>query len=95
MKLAAYARVSTDRQAEDGVGLDVQERAIRKWARDNGHRIVMVARDEGVSGSTTLDARAGLHDTLVAVGQALLTAWWCTGYPMKTALRQMIGGNPR
>ena len=39
MKLVAYLRVSTDRQAEEGLGLDVQDRAIRRWARDNGHRI--------------------------------------------------------
>ena len=67
MKLAGYARVSTYRHAEDGLGLDAQERAIRKCSRDNGHRIVMIARDEGVSGSTTLDARVGLHAALAAV----------------------------
>ena len=32
MKLAAYLRVSTDKQAEQGLGLDVQEQAIRAWA---------------------------------------------------------------
>src|ERR1700704_1782115 len=67
MKLVAYLRVSTDRQAEEGLGLDVQDRAIRRWARDNGHRIVMVTRDEGVSGSNGIDARFGLHEALAAV----------------------------
>jgi DNA invertase Pin-like site-specific DNA recombinase len=60
-------RVSTDRQAEDGVGLEVQERAIRQWARDNGHQIALWTRDKGVSGSGGVDARAGLHDALAAL----------------------------
>jgi DNA invertase Pin-like site-specific DNA recombinase len=67
MKLVAYLRVSTARQAEEGLGLDVQDEAIRRWARDNCHRIVLVARDEGVSGSNDIEARLGLHDALAAV----------------------------
>ena len=57
MKLTAYLRVSTDRQAEQGNGLDVQRAAIRKWAQDNGHKIVWWRIDEGVSGSNGLDTR--------------------------------------
>jgi DNA invertase Pin-like site-specific DNA recombinase len=49
--LVAYLRVSTDRQASDGAGLDVQEDAIRRWARTNRHRIVAVYGDEGESGA--------------------------------------------
>jgi DNA invertase Pin-like site-specific DNA recombinase len=67
MKLVAYLRVSTDRQAEEGTGLDVQERAIRRWAKAEGHRIVEWARDEGVSGSNGLDTRRGLLDALTAI----------------------------
>ena len=33
MKVVGYVRVSTSRQAEEGLGLKVQERAIRAWAR--------------------------------------------------------------
>jgi len=69
VKLVAYLRVSTERQAEEGLGLDVQQRAIGRWARDNGHRVVLVARDEGVSGSSDVDARLGLLDALAAVRQ--------------------------
>ena len=69
MKLVAYLRVSTDRQVEEGLGLDVQHRAIRRWADDNGHRIVMVARDEGLTGSNGIETRLGLHDALAAVRQ--------------------------
>jgi len=59
-------RVSTDRQAER-LGLDVQERTIRAWARASGHRIAQITRDEGVSGSNGLDAREGLLDALEAI----------------------------
>src|SRR2546426_9291882 len=51
MNVVAYLRVSTDRQAEEGLGLDVQKHAIRAWAKQHGNRIVAWARDEGVSGS--------------------------------------------
>lgn len=67
MKLAAYLRVSTDRQAEHGLGLDVQRATIKEWARANGHRIVLWAQDAGVSGSNGLDAREGLFDAISAV----------------------------
>lgn len=63
-RLAAYLRVSTDRQAEEGLGLEVQEQTIRAWAKANGHRIDLWARDEGVSGSNGLDTRLGLGEAL-------------------------------
>jgi DNA invertase Pin-like site-specific DNA recombinase len=67
VKVAAYLRVSTDRQAEEGLGLEIQEQTIRGWARQHGHRVVLWARDEGVSGSNGLDMREGLADALQAV----------------------------
>lgn len=66
-RLAAYLRVSTDRQAEEGLGLEVQEGAIRAWAKSNNHRVVLWTRDEGVSGSNGLDTRHGLGDALEAL----------------------------
>ena len=67
MKIAAYLRVSTDRQAEEGLGLEIQEQAIRGWARQHGHRVVLWCRDEGVSGSNGLEMREGLADALQAL----------------------------
>lgn len=64
MKLTAYLRVSTDRQAEEGLGLEIQERAIRKWAKTHGHKVIAVHKDEGISGSNGLDTRIGLADAL-------------------------------
>lgn len=72
MKVAAYLRVSTDAQAEHGLGLDVQRQAIRKWARDHGHKITGWYSDEGISGSNGLDTRDALPDAVGVVrdGQA-------------------------
>lgn len=62
MKLIGYLRVSTDKQAEHGLGLAVQERAIRAWAKAEGHKILAWYRDEGISGSNGLDTREGLAE---------------------------------
>lgn len=64
--MIGYVRVSTDRQAGDGGGLDEQRRAIRAWARSDGHRLVGIVADEGVSG--TLAERSGLGEALAALG---------------------------
>jgi DNA invertase Pin-like site-specific DNA recombinase len=64
VRVVGYIRVSTDRQV-DGYGLDVQEKALRTWARDNGHRLVRIYREEGVSGK--LEDRPALADALRAV----------------------------
>jgi DNA invertase Pin-like site-specific DNA recombinase len=67
MKVAAYLRVSTDRQAEHGLGLEIQEAAIKRWGKQNDHRIVLWARDEGVSGSNGLETREALPEALAAL----------------------------
>jgi DNA invertase Pin-like site-specific DNA recombinase len=66
MRVVAYLRVSTDRQAEKGLGLDVQRRAIAAWAREHGYKIMGWYTDAGVSGSNELDCREALPD---AVGE--------------------------
>src|SRR5690242_2386020 len=67
MEVIGYLRVSTDRQAEEGLGLEVQQDAIERWASERAHRIVGWYRDEGVSGSNGLDSRVGLADALDAL----------------------------
>ena len=47
VKVAAYLRVSTNTQAEHGLGLDVQRQACRAWARQQGHKIISWHADEG------------------------------------------------
>lgn len=67
MKLTAYLRVSTAGQVKDGLGLPTQERLIKAWAKANGHKIVAVRRDEGVSGANGIDGREGLPLALADV----------------------------
>ncbi len=66
MRLAAYLRVSTAGQV-DGYGLDAQEQAIRTWAHVHGHEVLIVCRDEGVSGTTDAVDRPGLGCALEAL----------------------------
>ncbi len=72
MKLVGYLRVSTAAQAEEGFGLGVQESTVRSWSKAQGHRIVDVLRDEGISGAKELDDRPALAEalSLVADGEA-------------------------
>ena len=72
MKVVGYIRVSTNGQAEEGLGLPVQERAVRKWAREHGHRLVAITRDEGISGTLDHTGRPGLAQALevIASGRA-------------------------
>lgn len=55
MKTAIYIRVSTEEQAESGLGLAAQEARCRALATAKGWEIAGVYREEGVSG--TLDPR--------------------------------------
>src|SRR4051812_48241560 len=63
-RVVGYLRVSTDRQAEHGHGLDVQRAAITSWAKSKGVRVVGFLADEGISGSNGLDTRVALADAL-------------------------------
>ncbi|WP_327308016.1 recombinase family protein [Streptomyces sp. NBC_01298] len=67
MKLVAYVRVSTAGQVSDGYGLGVQEQAVKAWAKANGHRILTLIREEGVSGATEAVDRPGLSEALLAI----------------------------
>lgn len=64
MRLVGYVRVSSESQL-DGFGLDVQEHAIRRWAKVNGHRIVAIHTDAGISGATDAADRPGLSAALL------------------------------
>lgn len=66
-RAAGYLRVSTDRQVEEGLGLEVQEAAIVGWCDAHDVELVEVFRDEGISGSNGLELRLGLAGALEAV----------------------------
>jgi len=67
MKVIAYIRVSTDQQVESGLGLEAQEKTIEEWAKRTGFEINETYRDEGLSGSLSLDKRPGMFQAISAL----------------------------
>lgn len=57
MSVYAYARVSTQIQAEDGLSLDAQERQVQGYAMIHDMTIVHLFRERAVSGAKPLDKR--------------------------------------
>ena len=66
MDLVAYLRVSTVGQADDGYGLDTQEKIVRAWADANDHFIVRVCTDS-VSGTVDALDREGFACAMEAL----------------------------
>jgi DNA invertase Pin-like site-specific DNA recombinase len=62
-----YLRVSTARQAAEGIGLDAQEAKCRAHAERMGWPVLAVHKDEGVSGRDGVEDRAGLQAAIAAV----------------------------
>jgi site-specific DNA recombinase len=56
-----YIRVSTEEQATNGHGLEVQNRAIRSFAESQGYALVDVISDPGVSGAKRPEDRPGFR----------------------------------
>lgn len=57
MTVFGYSRVSTTRQADDGISIEVQEEQIRSYAKINKLNVDLWIRDKGVSGSIELQER--------------------------------------
>lgn len=64
MKIIAYLRVSSTAKADHEESAAEQEKKIRTWARQHGHKIAAVLADEGVSGENGLAERTGLPEAL-------------------------------
>ena len=84
LRILGYVRVSTDRQADEGLGLEVQEEAIRSWCSTRNFELLLIHRDEGLSGSLDPGDRPGLAaagwpDACADRGKA------CGGEPRGTA----------
>ncbi len=58
-----YVRVSTERQASEGVSLEAQEARIRGWAEAQGLQLASVHVDAGLSGGRA-DNRPALQEAL-------------------------------
>lgn len=63
MKVVLYARVSTDRQAQEGVSLSGQLEQMKKWAEQNGHLVVDVYEEPGLSAT---DDRRPIFQQMIA-----------------------------
>src|SRR5687768_6353952 len=61
-KAVIYCWVSSDRQVNEGHGLDAQKVRCRRYAQGHGYEAAAVFHDEGVSGGV-ID-RAGMQDLL-------------------------------
>ena len=83
MRIAAYARVSTVRQAIDGCSLEAQESRLRTYAEANGHELVAIEVDHGLSGKSMAKRpalgralaliKAGMADALVITALSRLS----------------------
>lgn len=62
-----YCRVSTAGQAEEGVSLDAQQAACRRWCEQQGLSVLGVFVDAGVSGAAEIADCPGLMDALTAL----------------------------
>jgi DNA invertase Pin-like site-specific DNA recombinase len=76
MAVYGYVRVSTTRQAEEGLSLDVQRRQVEGYALMHGLVLDQVFVEEGVSGSVPLAERpaGGELMALVRPGDAVIAA---------------------
>lgn len=68
-----YVRVSTEKQAAEGVSLGEQQQQIISFAVASGYEIVDVLSDEGISGSKDEDSRPGLAGVLRLVKEGVAT----------------------
>lgn len=67
MKVVAYYRVSTDKQAASGLGLEAQQSAVETFCATKGWEIVSSHIDEGVSGKTETLDRPSLVEALTSI----------------------------
>jgi DNA invertase Pin-like site-specific DNA recombinase len=89
MRLVAYLRVSTNGQAEEGQGLDVQRDTIKRWAQANGHRIVKTLTDPAVSGASELEGRPSLLEAMALLRER--TAKGIVVYRLDRLARDLVG----
>jgi site-specific DNA recombinase len=68
MRLVGYCRVSTDNQREEGT-IAVQEYALQEFCKANGHELLTIYKDEGVSGDES--NRPGLSTLITFLESSL------------------------
>lgn len=73
MRVAIYARVSTQEQADEEVPIAAQVRECTDYALAKGWTVVAVFKDEGISGHT--DARPGFQEMIASAKQQPKPFW--------------------
>lgn len=70
----AYIRVSTEKQANEGISLEAQQSRIEQWCKTNGYELAGVYVDAGISGKS-METRKELLAALAALkkGMALVS----------------------
>ena len=61
---AAYVRVSTEGQAENGLGLEIQRDQVTQYCAEQGWDLVQIYEDAGVSGADSPTVRPALRRLL-------------------------------
>ena len=76
MAVYGYCRVSTARQVEDGLSLEVQRRQVEGYAQMHGLALARVFLEQGVSGSVPLGERPAGRELMAALqsGDAVIAA---------------------
>lgn len=76
MEVIGYIRVSTDQQADSGLGLEAQIKSMKDYAKKSGNEISHILRDEGISGASSIEERPGLMQAInrLKKGDILLVA---------------------
>lgn len=85
MNAVAYLRVSSDEQAQSGLGLEAQEATCRAAAGRLGAALVAIRTDAAISGATGLEQRPGLLEALGELGR---------GDVLLVAKRDRLGRDP-
>ena len=59
-----YVRVSTEEQAIHGLSIEAQTTALQAWAKQNGHKVVGLYVDSGISARKPASKRPELQRLL-------------------------------
>lgn len=63
-RVFAYVRVSTEEQAMHGLSIEAQTSALEEWVKQNGHKLVNVYTDAGISARKPASKRPALQQLL-------------------------------
>lgn len=64
INVVAYTRVSSEKQVKEGQGLEVQEKSIQSYIKNNNYTLKNIFTDEGISGAEDLTKRKGLANAI-------------------------------